>query len=54
MIFAIPAEAAGLPPALADKRASQATVAYLCSGTTCSAPYSELGDLARRLASGIE
>ena len=53
MVFAIPADAAGLPPALADKRAGPSTVAYLCSGTTCSAPLADLGDLVRRLSSGI-
>jgi len=53
MVFAIPADAAGLPPALADKRAGPSTVAYLCSATTCSAPLADLGDLVRRLSSGI-
>jgi uncharacterized protein YyaL (SSP411 family) len=47
MIFAIPADAAQLPPALAQKRALGDVTAYLCSGMTCSAP---LTDLAQALA----
>jgi hypothetical protein len=50
MIFAIPADASGLPPALADKRAAGATVAYLCTGMTCSAPIADLDEIARKLA----
>ena len=38
MIFAIPSDAAELPPALAAKAARPDTVAYLCTGMTCSAP----------------
>src|SRR6267378_560711 len=34
MIFAIPRDAAELPPALAEKRATADTVAYVCSGMT--------------------
>ena len=49
MIFAIPNDAAGLPPALAEKHAGAQTVAYLCTGTTCSAPLSSLADVAREL-----
>jgi uncharacterized protein len=50
MIFAIPADAADLPPALAEKRAAGHTVAYLCTGMTCSAPLAQLSDVARQLA----
>jgi len=50
MIFAIPADASGLPPALADKRAAGAAVAYLCTGMTCSAPIDSLSEIARMLA----
>lgn len=50
MIVAIPADASGLPPPLADKRAASATVAYLCTGMTCSAPLASLREIARRLA----
>jgi uncharacterized protein len=49
LVFAIPGDAAGLPAALADKRAGAATTAYLCRGTTCSAPLGTLGELARAL-----
>jgi uncharacterized protein YyaL (SSP411 family) len=50
MIFAIPRDAADLPPALAAKRAVQGTVAYLCNGMTCSAPLEDLSAIARELA----
>jgi hypothetical protein len=49
LVFAIPGDAAGLPAALADKRAGAATTAYLCRGTTCSAPLGTLGELVRAL-----
>jgi uncharacterized protein YyaL (SSP411 family) len=48
MLFAIPDDAA-LPAALAAKRAAGATVAYVCSGMTCSAPITDLGQMARSL-----
>jgi uncharacterized protein YyaL (SSP411 family) len=54
MIFAIPNDAADLPPALADKRAGADTTAYLCRGMTCSAPMTELRELARELALHLE
>jgi hypothetical protein len=53
MTFAIPSDAEGLPPALADKRAGVATTAYVCTGMTCSAPLTDLGELARKLASRL-
>jgi uncharacterized protein YyaL (SSP411 family) len=49
MIFAIPSDAAELPAALAEKRAGEQTLAYLCTGATCSAPLSSLSDVAREL-----
>jgi uncharacterized protein YyaL (SSP411 family) len=49
MIFAIPRDAAELPPALAAKRAAPDTVAYVCRGLTCSAPLTDLGVIAREL-----
>jgi uncharacterized protein YyaL (SSP411 family) len=49
MTFAIPDGEDGLPPALADKSMGAATTAYLCTGTTCSAPMTELPALALRL-----
>jgi len=48
MIFAIPNDAE-LPPALAAKRANAATVAYLCTGMTCSAPMADLQEILRAL-----
>jgi uncharacterized protein len=49
MIFAIPADAAELPPALAEKRPQTQVVAYLCSGMTCSAPMTNLAEISRAL-----
>jgi uncharacterized protein YyaL (SSP411 family) len=48
MIFAIPNDAE-LPPALAAKRPGQTTVAYLCTGMTCSAPLANLEEVTRTL-----
>ncbi len=53
MIFAIPEEARDLPPALAAKAPTGRTVAYLCEGMTCSAPFDDLAELARRLAARV-
>ncbi len=50
MIFAIPSGAAGLPPALAAKEALDGTVAYLCTGMTCSAPMQDVKQIAGALA----
>jgi uncharacterized protein YyaL (SSP411 family) len=49
MVVAIPADATGLPVSLADKRADASTIAYICRGTTCSAPLGTLGELVRAL-----
>jgi uncharacterized protein len=54
MIFAIPRDAADLPPAIAAKRATEGTVAYVCRGMTCSEPIEELSEIARRLRLHIE
>jgi uncharacterized protein YyaL (SSP411 family) len=48
MIYAIPNDAQ-LPAALAAKRPGETTVAYLCSGMTCSAPLTNLEEVARTL-----
>jgi uncharacterized protein len=50
MIVAIPRDAVGLPPGLAAKQALAGTVAYLCTGMTCSAPIGDLNEIARELA----
>ncbi len=42
MVVAIPAEAEGLPEALATKRAKQRTIAYVCRGPVCSEPIERL------------
>jgi uncharacterized protein len=49
LVLAIPAEAAGLPPALADKTARAHPVAYVCRGATCSAPLDSLDALMEQL-----
>ena len=48
MIYAIPNDAQ-LPAALAAKRPGETTVAYLCTGMTCSAPLTDLEDVTRTL-----
>jgi uncharacterized protein YyaL (SSP411 family) len=53
LVFAIPAEVDGLDAALADKRAGDGTRAYLCRGSTCSAPIESLDDLARLARSRV-
>jgi hypothetical protein len=45
LVFAIPDDAASLPPALADKRSGTETTAYVCRGTTCSEPIRSLSGL---------
>ncbi len=45
LIFAIPSDAAGLPPALAEKPPQGEVVAYRCKGTHCSAPNLNLEGL---------
>ena len=45
LVLAIPADAADLPPALADKAPRGDAVAYLCRGSSCSAPLDSLGAL---------
>jgi hypothetical protein len=49
LVFAIPADSPPLPAGLADKRPQDHTIAYVCRGTTCSAPQRSLGDLLREL-----
>ncbi len=54
MIFAIPRDAAELPPALAAKRSEPNTVVYVCTGMTCSAPLADLSEVARELTLRID
>jgi uncharacterized protein YyaL (SSP411 family) len=49
LIFAIPRDAADLPPALAAKHAAADTVAYVCTGMSCSAPVTDWSQIAREL-----
>jgi uncharacterized protein YyaL (SSP411 family) len=49
MIFAIPNDAADLPPALATKAGGPDTTAYVCTGMTCAAPVADLRTLAAAL-----
>jgi uncharacterized protein YyaL (SSP411 family) len=45
--FSIPAGLEGLDAAVADKQAGAMTRAYVCRGSTCSAPVESLSDLVR-------
>jgi len=49
LVLPIPDDAADLPPVIADKKAATGTVAYVCRGTTCSAPVASLADLLQQL-----
>ena len=49
LVLAIPAEASGLPPALAEKAPRGAAVAYICRGSVCSAPVESLEALIENL-----
>jgi uncharacterized protein YyaL (SSP411 family) len=53
LVLAIPADTSDLPPALKDKAAQAATIAYVCRGTTCSAPLGSLSALAQNLGEGL-
>jgi uncharacterized protein YyaL (SSP411 family) len=53
LVFAIPADVQDLDAAIADKRAGATTRAYVCRGSTCSAPIESLSDLARQAAARI-
>jgi uncharacterized protein YyaL (SSP411 family) len=47
MVFSVPAALEGLDPAIVDKKAGSASRAYICRGSTCSAPVESLADLIR-------
>jgi uncharacterized protein YyaL (SSP411 family) len=56
LVLAVPADAQGLPPALAEKdfpAASRGALAYVCQGSTCSAPIDSLSGLVSRLRAGV-
>jgi len=46
LVFAIPADAADLPAAIADKRPLDETAAYVCRGMTCSEPLRSVSAVA--------
>jgi uncharacterized protein len=48
--LAVPADATGLPEAIASKPATQAPLAYVCRGAQCSAPIDSLEALLEQLA----
>jgi uncharacterized protein YyaL (SSP411 family) len=51
LVIAVPSDAEGLPPALADKKPSGEAVAYLCKGSVCSAPIGDFTSLTAQLRS---
>ncbi|HYB63781.1 MAG TPA: thioredoxin domain-containing protein [Steroidobacteraceae bacterium] len=53
VVLAIPADATGLPPALAGKAPRGSAVAYICRGSTCSAPVESLEALLGQLQPGV-
>jgi uncharacterized protein YyaL (SSP411 family) len=54
MVLAVPADAEDLPPSLAEKTSRENAVAYICRGSTCSAPIDSLSNLISRLRAGID
>jgi hypothetical protein len=56
LVLAVPADAQELPPALAEKTfpaESRGAIAYVCQGSTCSAPIDSLSGLVSRLRAGV-
>ncbi|MDT8387712.1 MAG: thioredoxin domain-containing protein [Thiogranum sp.] len=49
LVFAIPADCSDLPGVLAERKARDAAVAYLCSGMRCLPPVTSLQDLETQL-----
>ena len=54
VVLAVPGDARDLPPALAEKSSGSTAVAYICHGSTCSAPIDSLGGLVSRLRAGVQ
>ena len=52
LVLAIPADAGDLPAALTDKAPHGEAVAYVCRGSTCSAPLESLAALVAELQTG--
>jgi uncharacterized protein YyaL (SSP411 family) len=53
LVFSIPAGLDGLDAAIADKKPGPSTRAYVCRGSTCSAPVESLAELVRTAQSRI-
>jgi uncharacterized protein YyaL (SSP411 family) len=51
LVIAIPSDAIGLPPAIAEKKPVGDAVAYVCQGSVCSAPITDFSELAQQLRS---
>ena len=49
LVLIVPNNAQDLPAALADKPAGESVLAYLCTGSVCSAPIDSLGALIAEL-----
>ena len=50
LILPIPSDVPGLPGALAQREATDRTIAYICEGTSCRLPIDNLGELAAELS----
>jgi uncharacterized protein YyaL (SSP411 family) len=50
IVLAVPADCAGVPPAIAARQSLPGGVAYICRGSQCSAPLTNLAELAAELA----
>jgi hypothetical protein len=48
-VLSVPSDANDLPAAIAEKKPGTGLVAYLCTGSVCSAPISGLSALAVQL-----
>lgn len=49
LVLSIPSDAEHLPAALAEKKPGDGLVAYVCTGSVCSAPIGGLSALAAQL-----
>jgi uncharacterized protein YyaL (SSP411 family) len=54
LVISIPANLEGLDSAVADKKAGATTRAYVCRGSTCSAPVESLAELIRTAQARVE
>jgi uncharacterized protein YyaL (SSP411 family) len=49
VVLSVPSDAKDLPPAIAEKKPGTSLIAYVCTGSVCSAPISGLSALAAQL-----